>query len=109
MSEANMNSICRRFYRHISTQNAILAALSMAFALNISSCGQNGPGIESAWSNPEEIFTLEGHTQDILRAMYSPDGLLIVTLSADSRFGWPCWCGEGSGVSTECESGSYLC
>jgi WD40 repeat protein len=56
----------------------------MAFVLSISSCGQRGSGIESAWTKSEEILTLKGHTQDITRALYSPDGSLIITLSADS-------------------------
>jgi WD40 repeat protein len=65
-------------------RSVFLTLVSLAFALSISSCGERAQRIEHVWSSPEEILTLSGHTQEILRATYNPDGALILTLSADS-------------------------
>jgi len=51
------------------------------------------------WSQPREIFTLTGHTDEVTHAIYNPDGSKIVTLSKDSTA--RIWDAEsGAGVST---------
>ncbi|MCK4447134.1 MAG: hypothetical protein KAW56_08630, partial [Candidatus Marinimicrobia bacterium] len=37
-------------------------------------CGERVVPIVHDWSQPREIFTLTGHTDEVTHAIYSPDG-----------------------------------
>ncbi|UCD37256.1 MAG: HEAT repeat domain-containing protein [Fidelibacterota bacterium] len=69
----------RRLLKHVITAVPGLMLLGLVY-----SCGERVSPVRSGWSHPTEVRTLSGHTGEVTRAMYSPSGSRIITLSQDS-------------------------
>jgi WD40 repeat protein len=61
----------------------ICITISVFFILFYAANNLEGIQIKYDWSQPVKIFTLSGHQDDVVRAIYSPDGSQIISLSRD--------------------------
>lgn len=65
-------------------RKAIRPVIYLVILISMLSCGGREDGARNIWSHTEDVLTLKGHTDEITRAVFSPDGLRVLTLSRDS-------------------------